>query len=412
MDAVRIPTQKSCSRSTSLYLALLFTLSGILSASACQAPSAARVDEDAEAAEIEVSTMQVSSRDVPVQIDAIGHVQASSIVSVKPQVDGIISQVHFREGRRVDAGDLLFTLDRRPFQERVHQARARLEKDLAAVEVARAQLEESLARARQANLDRERYAELLEAGAVAREEYDRLHTNAEVMNAAVEAARAAVKDAEALVRSDQAVLQGAEIDLEYTEIHSPLNGITGQLLVHAGNVVKQNETDLVRINRIRPAYVAFSVPEQYLDSIRKQQQRGNLEVAASESEQFANPVLGTLSFIDNQVSPETGTIELKADFANSSDRLWSGRFVHVRLTLTIRRDAVLIPTPAVQEGQNGKFAFVVRPDMTVELRPLELGLPFEQHMIVEKGVESGETVIVDGQLDVKEGMKVRSRPVD
>ncbi|HLO25538.1 MAG TPA: efflux RND transporter periplasmic adaptor subunit, partial [Geobacteraceae bacterium] len=314
-----------------------------------------------------------------VQIRAIGNIEAYNTVSIKAQVNGQIARVHFREGQDVRKGDLLFTLDPRPFEAALKQAEAALAKDRA-----------------QANYTNEqvrRYGALLKDGIVTQDQYDQLRANADSFDAAIAADRAAVDN--------------AKLQLAYCYIRSPLDGRTGNLMVQAGNLVKANDVPvLVTINQVSPIYATFTVPEKEMTEIRKYLTGGKLKVDALIPNDSGGPESGVISFLDNTVDTATGTIKLKGTFANPTRRLWPGQFVNIVLTLTTRSNAVVVPTQAIQTGQQGQFVFVVKPDLTVESRPGVVGLAFNDESVVEKGVNPGETVVTDGQLRLIPGSKV------
>lgn len=385
---------------------------------------------------VPVSVSTAVTKPVPIQIQANGSVQAVSSVTLLSQVDGQVSQIHFTEGQYVKRGELLFTLDQRPFEATLLQAQGNLGRDTAQLRQAQAQLVQSDAAEKQAeaNLERDlaqlanadaearRYKELIDEGAVSKEQYDQIRTAALAAQATVQADRAALNDAKAAIgaaeatvgnvkaaiRADQAVVESARIQLGYTSIHSPLEGRTGNLLVHVGSSVKARDTTtpLVVIDQIRPIYVSFSVPEQYLAEIRRYRAAGSLKVGAILPGQQERPLPGALTFINNSVDPTTGTIQLKATFPNSTDRLWPGQFLNVVLTLVTVPDAVVVPSQAIQTGQQGAYVFVVRPDHTVEYRLITPGQSLDGETIVEKGIAAGEIVVTEGQIRLVPGARV------
>jgi multidrug efflux system membrane fusion protein len=332
---------------------------------------------------VPVLIAQAVQKTVPIQLHAIGTVEAYSTVSVRSQIDGKIAEVHFHEGEDVKKGDLLVTIDPRPLEAALHQAQANLARD-------RAQLA-------QAANDEKRYGYLLEQGVGSREQSDQAHATAQALRATVMA--------------DQAAEQTAQLNLEYTEIRSPIDGRTGNLMLHPGNLVKANDSAsaIVVINQIKPIYVDFNVPEKDLDEVRRDMTGHQLAVlvrprsrelqAASES--------GTLNFIDNAVNVNTGTFELKGLFANAAERLWPGQFVDVTLTLSELPDTILVPSQAVQTGQDGSFVFVVERDMSAKPRPVVVGDSLEGETVIKSGLKGGETVVTDGQLRLFPGAKVK-----
>jgi multidrug efflux system membrane fusion protein len=315
---------------------------------------------------------------VPVEVRVIGTGEAFSTVSVKSRVDGVIQRVHFVEGQNVKAGDLLFTIDSRPFQAALEQAQANLAKDQA--------------QANNARLQAQRNSQLFQEGIISRDQYDTFRTNAAVLEAAVKA--------------DQAAVESAKINLGYCQIRSPITGRTGNLMVHEGNLVKSNDTTLVTINQITPIYVDFSVPEQYLPEIRKYGADGRLKVQVTIPSEENRPEYGVLTFINNTVDNSTGTVLLKGTFPNGSRRLWPGQFVDVTLVLSELRNAVVAPSQAVQTGQSGQYVYVVKPDNRVELQPVKTGTTYQGHTVITQGLQPGERVVTDGQLMLFPGAKV------
>jgi multidrug efflux system membrane fusion protein len=386
---------------------------------------------------VPVTVALVSQKPVPLQIQAIGNVEAYSTVSVKAQVGGELVRVHFREGHDVRKGELLFTIDPRPFEATLAQAQANLEKDRAQVKQARAMLERDLARVNQARatlakdqaqaqnaeVQARRYAELLKKELIAQEQYDQVRTNAESLAAAVRADQAAIESAEEAVRADQAAIESAEqtvradqaaventkLQLAYTTIHSPIDGRTGSLMLHEGNIVRSsgtNDSTLVAINQVQPIYVSFALPERELPVVKRYMAAGKLEVEAFPAGEEQPPARGVITFVDNAVDRATGTIRLKATFANEEKRLWPGQFANVALTLATEPDAIVVPSQAIQTGQEGQYVFVVKPDSTVEVRPVVVERIHRSETVVAKGLKPGETVVTDGQLRLVPGATV------
>ncbi len=321
----------------------------------------------------------VVQKTVPVQIRAIGNVEAYSTVSVKSQIGGILTRVHFREGQDVRQGSILFTIDPRPYEAALKQAEANLAKDNAQLENGREEVR--------------RYAELVKRGYVAQEQYDQIRTNAAAF--------------EATVNADKAVVENARLQLKYCYIYSPINGRTGNLISNEGNLIKSNaDTSMVVINQIQPIYVTFSVPEQSLSEIKKYMSDGKVKVQAFVIKGEDNPEEGILTFVDNTVDVATGTIKLKATFANNRKWLWPGQFVDVVMILTTQPNAVVVPTPAVQAGQNGQYVFVIKTDLTVDSRPIIAGRTLNSETVIEKGLQPGEKVVTDGQLRLVPGATV------
>ncbi len=328
---------------------------------------------------VPVTVATVVEKTVPVQVRAIGNVGAYSTVSIKAQISGELTAVHFREGQDVRKGELLFTIDPRPFEAALQQAQANLARDKANAENARVQAA--------------RYAKLFEEGVAPREQYDQMRTSADALDAAV--------------RADQAAIERVKLDLQYCTIYSPIDGRTGSLMVHPGNLTKANDVPiLLVINQLNPIYVNFALAQQYLGEVKGFMTTEKLKVRAEIPDDPKRPEQGTLSFIDNAVDSSTGTIHLKATFANQARRLWPGQYVNVVLTLGTQPNAVVAPSQAVQTGQSGQYVFVVKADKTVESRPVVTGRTFEGETIVEKGLRPGETVVTDGQLRLVPGSRV------
>jgi multidrug efflux system membrane fusion protein len=386
---------------------------------------------------IPVSVVPVVQKTVPLQLRAIGNVQAYSTVSVKSRIAGQLIRVYFKEGQDVKTGELLFTIDPRPFEAALKQAEANLERDAAQVKQAEADLEKNIAlvgqaesnlekdiaQAKNAEVEAKRYEFLIEKKVVAKQQYDQFRTNAEALDASVRAdkaslesakaavreSHAAVENARATVRADRAVVENARIQLGYCSIRSPVAGRTGSLIVQEGNMIKENDIAMVVINQITPIYVALSVPEQYLAEIKKYMARGKLKVEAVIPNDDARPENGIISFINNTIDTATGTIRLKGTFANKEKRLWPGQFVRVVLTLAEEPNAIVVPSQAIQTGQEGQYVFVVKPDLTVESRPVVLGLILNNETVIQKGLNPGENVVTDGQLHLYPGAKVEIR---
>ncbi len=357
---------------------------------------------------VPVTVSDVATRDVPIQVRAIGNVQAYATVSVLSLVGGELFRIHFTEGQDVKAGDLLFTIDPRPVQAALQQAEAQLAQHQAQVAQAQANLVRDTAQHENAKIEEDRYKRLVEGGFVARQQYDQIRTNEQSLAATIEADRAAVSTARAVVQADQAMVENARLQLSYTEIRAPIDGRTGNVLIHQGNVVKANDVGnpLVVITRIHPIYVTFSVPEQYLDRIKRYRAAGELGVEASVQVPADRAVRGELSFINNVVDATTGTIQLKATFQNADNALWPGQFVNVVLTLTTERGALVVPSRAVQPGQQGPYVFVVKPDLTVENRPVVVAFADGPNSVIAKGLAAGERVVTDGQLRLLPGTRV------
>jgi multidrug efflux system membrane fusion protein len=352
---------------------------------------------------VPVLVADVAQRTVPLQVSAVGNVQAYTTVAVRSQVAGEIRDVHFTEGRDVKRGDLLFTIDPRPFEAALRQAEAALGQRRAEVSQAQANLARDIAQQEWTVAQEKRYRELLDKELVSREQYEQIRTTAAAMEASVRAVRAAEENARAATAAAQAAVDNARLQLNYTKIHAPGDGRTGNLVGQRGNLVKANDGEpLVVIAQVTPIYASFGVPEHQLGAIRKHQSSGGLKTEArvpggSES--------GALTFINNTVDPTTGTIQLKATFPNATRVLWPGQFVEVTLTLA-SEEAVVVPSQAIQAGQQGSFVYVVKPDLKVESRKVQPGRRLERETIVTSGLKPGERVVTDGHLRLVPGAKV------
>ena len=327
---------------------------------------------------VPVVAVPAERRDLPLQIKAIGNVEAFNTVAVKSLVGGEIAKVYFLEGQEVRKGDLLFLIDTRPFESALRQAESALARDHA--------------QALNAREDAKRYEALSAKGFVSRQEYEKARTNADALDA--------------VVKADEAAVENARLQFEYTAIMSPIYGRTGSIQVKQGNVVKANDVVLVTINQIAPINVAFSVPEQELAAIKRYQSSGELHVEAHMPQSGSRPAEGRLSFIDNTVNTATGTILLKATFPNADHALWPGQFVDVLLTLTTEKARVVVPTEAVQTGQQGQYVYVIKEDKTADLRVVTPARIYDRWTVIEKGVSAGEMVVTDGQLRLVPGAKV------
>ena len=359
------------------FLALLLTISTSCSDGGAESKPA----PGAESPAVPVIVGKAVEKTVPIQVRVIGNGEAYTTVNVKAQVDGLLQRAYFREGQDVQKGDLLFTIDPRPFQAALDQAEANLARDQAELQNARGQLERNSA--------------LYNQGIISKDQYDTFHTNVAAL--------------EGTVRADEAVVENAKIQLGYCTIRSPISGRTGSLSIQVGNLVKNNDAALVTINQITPLYVDFAVPQQYLDEIKRRAAADPLRVEAIVPQDPEHPEQGTLSFINNTVDSTTGTVLMKGTFPNQARRLWPGQFVTVVLTLGSLRNAVVVPTPAIQTSPNGKYVFVVKTDKTVDLRPVVPGSASGGDTVINKGLAAGETVVTDGQLRLVPGAKIEEK---
>jgi multidrug efflux system membrane fusion protein len=388
---------------------------------------------------VAVTAATVEQKTIPLQIQAIGTVEAFSVVSVRAQVGGELLRVHVKEGQDVRKGDLLFTIDARMIeaavaqaeanlardQGQVQQARALVERDQARVAQARAALARDEAQAKNAEVQARRYLDLFQRELISREQHDQIQTNADALAATVRADQAdvqsaeetvradqaAIRAAEQLVRADEAAVESARVQLGYTTIKAPIDGRAGTILLTEGNVVRAGGTTdstLLVINQVRPIYVAFTVPQQQLPVIKRYMAAGPLAVAAVAAGDL-RAVTGVVTFIDNAVDATTGTIKLKATFANAEGRLWPGQFANVTLTLATEPNAIVIPSQALQTGQQGAYVFVIKPDGTVDLRRVTVARTQGSEAIIAKGLQAGEQVVTDGLARLTPGTKVEVR---
>jgi multidrug efflux system membrane fusion protein len=356
---------------------------------------------------VPVSVTKVAQEAVPTDLRAVGTVEASAIVQVKSQIAGELTSVNFTEGQNVQKGDLLFRIDSRPYEDALAQAQAAVERDRAQITQAEASLARDTAQAKYAESDADLQAELNKGGLTSKSQFNQSQSNADAARAAARATQATIETARAALRADEAAVETAKLNLSYCEIHAPISGRTGNLLVHAGNLVKVNDVALVVIHQLSPAFVDFSVPEEHLGAIRRLSAGRKLAVRVSSQDDPGRTASGFLTVIDNTVDNATGTIHLKATFDNKDGMLWPGQFVNVVLTLDTIHDAAVVPAVAVQSGQMGQFVFAVKPDKTVEIRPVTPGRVFGDKMVIEKGVAPGDTVVTDGTMVLFPGATVR-----
>jgi multidrug efflux system membrane fusion protein len=320
---------------------------------------------------VPVTVARVAQETVPVRLQAIGNVEPYLTVALKARVDGQIVAVNFREGQAVKTGEVLFRIDPRPYQAALRQAEANALRDRAARDQARSQ--------------ERRYQDLLAKNFVSKEAYAQIRTNAET--------------AEATAQASQAALENARLNLEYCTIRSPLDGYVGKVLLQAGNLVKANDVNpLVVINQVRPIYVSFAVPEQYLPEIRSHNAAAPLRAEVLPADPAAPHPAGRLAFIDNAVDATTGTIRMRAQFDNEDARLWPGQFVNLNLELYQQPDAIVIPAQAVQNGPEGQYVYVVGDDMLAQMRRITVQRTDSERAIVGQGLKAGERVVTRGQL--------------
>jgi multidrug efflux system membrane fusion protein len=342
-------------------------------------PRAAVANPKNDAVPVRISDVEV--RDAPTTLNTIGTVQAYSSVLVRTRVDGQLDRVMFTEGQDVYRGDLLAQLDPRPFEAQLRAAQAQKDKDAAQL----ANVEHDL----------ERFSSLAHSGAVPVQTLD--------------TTRAQVNQLKATVGVDQAQVDTARLQLDYATIRAPLDGRTGARLVDAGNMVHATDTNgLVLITQVHPINVSFTLPQDILPVLLAQQRKAALRVAALSRDASQRLDEGTLTLIDNQIDPTTGTIHCKAIFDNTADLLWPGEFVALRVILDVHRDALTIPATAVQSGADGSYVFVVKANGTVDLRHVDVASTEMDRSVIAHGLSAGERVVIEGQYKLESGTPVRA----
>jgi membrane fusion protein, multidrug efflux system len=360
-------------------ISLAALLLSILAASAAICGCDTKTAQTAPMFVVPVTVAKAEQKTIPINLTAIGSASAYSTVSVESQVNAELEEVHMKERQFVKKGDLLFTLDARPFEAALAQAQANLAKDQAQAELDQVQAQ--------------RYEALYRAGVGTKEQYDQMKSTWDAQEAAVHA--------------DQAAVVSAQLQVSYCSIYSPVSGRTGALQVYPGNIVKADSTPaLIVINQVNPIFLSFSVPQQYLGEVQKFMARGPLRVEATPYGE-TKPEIGYLSFVDNTVDNTTGTVAMKATFQNADYQLWPGQFSNVLLRLAEDENAIVVPTQAVQTGQNGDYIYVVKSDMSVEQRTVKLGRTVGPDTVVLSGIQAGDTVVTDGQLRLIPGVKVQ-----
>lgn len=331
---------------------------------------------------VPVNVAAVSKKDVPIDVETVGTAEAISTVSVAPQVGGLIQEVHFKEGQQVKAGDLLFTIDTRPYRASLSAARATLAKN------------QALAEEGQRNVAR--LEKLYKEGVASEQELSQ--------------ARAQAAAQQATLSADRANIASSSLNVQFARIVAPISGRTGRLLVNAGNVVRANdERALVVIRTVAPIHVRFAVPEQYLSDVRRAYENGGLPVTA-RPRGAGKPVRGTLTFIENSVNTATGKIDMKASFENQDEALWPGQFVDVTLRIGTQSGAIVVPEAAIQTGQDGSYTYVVGPDLKAALRRVSIDRHAGDQIVVQKGLAPDERVVTDGQVRLRDGTPVEIKP--
>ncbi len=347
-----------------------------LFAASCQQTANSKQSNEVPA--VPVTVAQAEQREVPITVSAVGNILPFSTVQIKTMVSAEIKQALFKEGDYVRKGQLLFLLDQRSFEADLVKAQGQLEKDKATAVTARA--------------NARRYTALFKEGVVARELYEQMISTAD--------------QAEAAVLADQGAVDSARVNLTYCRIYSPIDGRTGGMQLYPGNVSKANDLPLVTINQFSPIYASFSIPEQFLPQVKQRLATGGLQVQATIPSTTAPVDVGKVTFVDNTVDRSTGMITLRATFPNKDHNLWPGQFVTVALTLENRPNATVVPSQAVQSGQQGSYLYVVKQDKTVEMRLVKVGPQYKEQLIIEDGVKPGETVVTDGHVRLVPGARV------
>jgi len=370
-----------------------------------------------------VSVTVAVSQDVPTYLDAIGKTVAREVVAIQPQVSGRITQINFTDGADVKKGQLLFTIDTRPFDASLRQAQANVSRDNALKKQAEANLAREIAQAKWGDVQVARYRKLVEQGVIPREQYEQLQANQDSLNANVGSARAAVNSAAEAIKVDTAAVESAKVQLTYCFIRSPIDGRAGQRLADVGNVVNpggssgnsgvagagnsgSSNNGLLVIERLDPIYADFTISQNSLAEVQQQMRAGKLRAEVRFPDTADEAVVGQLTFLNNVVENATGTVNLRATIPNAGHRFWPGRFVNIRLVLNTIHQAVLVPANAPQMSAKGSFVYVVKQDSTAEQRPVSLGQRQGDLIVVENGVEAGERVVVNGQIGVTPGGKV------
>jgi multidrug efflux system membrane fusion protein len=368
-----------------------------------------------------VSVSVAVAQDVPTYLDAIGKTVAREVVSIQPQVSGRITNIHFTDGADVKKGQLLFTIDTRPFEANLRQAQANVSRDNALKKQAEANLAKEIAQVKWGEVQLNRYRKLVEQGIVPREQYEQMQANQDSLNANADADRAAVHSADEAIKVDLAAVESAKVQLSYCYIRSPIDGRAGQRLVDVGNVVNPggssggssgssnsgNTNALLVIERLDPIYADFTISQNSLAQVQQQMAAGRLRAEVRLPDSGDDAVVGQLTFLNNVVENTTGTVNLRATIPNAGHRFWPGRFVNIRLVLNTIHQAVLVPATAPQMSANGSFVYVVKQDSSAEQRPVSLGQRQGDLIVVESGVQPGEQVVVNGQIGVTPGGKVR-----
>jgi multidrug efflux system membrane fusion protein len=368
----------------------------------CEANPAAAPKSNA----IPVLVAKVSQKTMPVEVTSVGNVEAISTVSIKAQISGQLLEVHFKEGDFVHKDQLLFTIDPRPYQSQVAQVQSSIAKEEALLQQAEANLARDKVQLEYANTQAQRYVRLGQRGLIAADTSEQVRSQAAALEGSVQADEAAIQSARASLKAEQGALEGAKLQLSYCTIYSPIDGRTGAVMLKAGNLIKAADVPIVVINQVNPIYVNFTVPQQYWADIVKHSNAGDLHVKATAPQGPNEPKEGHLTFVDNAMDAATGNLHIRAEFENADNRFLPGMFVNIVLRLSEQRDANVVPMQAITESQSGTFVYVVKPDNTVEARPIVSSRSHEGEAVVDKGLSVGELVVTDGQTRLTPGAKV------
>ena len=359
--------------------------------------------------EIPVVVVKSTTKDMPIDLDVIGNVEASSTVIIKPQVSGELKAAFFKEGDFVKAGDPLFEIDKRTLTAQLDQAVANLARSEAQLRQAMANLAKDMAQADYLNSVSKRNEMLMKEGIASKEQGAQAAAQALAQKELTDADRAGIESSKADIAANKATIDNLKVQVGFTTIKAPITGRTGSLLIKPGNIVSANTSELVTINQIQPVNVSFAVPESQFQKIASRFGKEKIAVFAASQDLTEAPNVGVLAFIESTVDATTGTLRLRATFPNAERKMWPGQFVRVRMRLGVIEGAVVVPNQAVQTGQDGSFIYVVKPDRSVENRPVTTGVRNGTELAITKGLAEGETVVTEGQLRIAPGLKVSPR---
>lgn len=389
---------------TAVFLAAFLTSCGQQTATAPKGPGGKKGGGD-----VPVVVAKAATKDVAIDLDVIGNVEASSTVTIKPQVSGELKTALFKEGEFVMAGDPMFEIDKRSLSAQIDQATANLSRSEAQFRQAVATLAKDVAQADYLKSVATRNEQLVREGIVSKEQNAQSISQAQAQKEGTDADRAAIESTRADIAANKATIDNLKVQLGFATIRAPITGRTGTLMIKPGNIVSANTTELVTIVQIQPVNVTFAVPESQFQKIAARFGKEKIPVNAVSQDSPDASRQGQLIFIENTVDSSTGTLRLRASFPNLDRQMWPGQFVRVRMRLGTLDNAVVVPNQAVQTGQDGSFIYVVKEDRTVENRPVTTGARSGQDMVITKGLSAGETVVTEGQLRIAPGLKVNPR---